>query len=593
MPRVATAALLFALAGLAVHGCSGGSGPGGGTAASTPAVVVQIDPLSRTAGSPPDLYGWSGNIWYVPLAFETGAGVRILSLGHPGLTRVSLGDQVLQHATSLDDLRRRLAANPINEFLRIQAAKGGTIMFILDGTPRYLASDPSTAKGDRGGSWPAFRMSPPADYAAWSDAVEAIVRHYNGTMGLDACYEAWNEPSWYYDGTSGDFFRQYRHSVLGARRADPRARIGGPGLSEITQLGTHGDLAVTDAATFVTDKLSQRYMLQRFLGYAAGTPLPELGLARLPVDFVSWHSYYANPTTYHAAVAPFIRDAVAAAGYPASTPVITSEWNIAAVPPYPEGDLNGSHVDAAFLASSLISMRRAGVDRQAFQMYVDPGPDPLLADYHGGLFTSAGEARANFSAVQMFAKLGGTELAASSSDPWVSCAAFADGTRTWVLLSCLVPTPMMVSNSQTVEDPLANGDFTRSIVAAGLVPAVVRGEPLPEPFRSQQGRIDDAAAAARRAARAKAAAWRGGITVTLRRADLPAPPGPVRRYLIDAGHSTGGDLEHDDLVWPAGRDLTLAMPADAVQLLAIDAAGPAAAPPAAIGTLVPAGHPPR
>ena len=145
---------------------------------------------------------------------------------------------------------------------------------------------------------------------------------------------------------------------------------------------------------------------------------------------MTWHGFYRDPTTHYRLVVPLVRRRLAEAGLPV-VPLFVDEWNIAATPPYPEGDLNGGPVGAAFVAASLIAMGEAGLDGQTFQMVVDPGGE----GYSGGTFTPSGVPRPNFETFRLFSRLAGTRCSATSGHDHVRVAAFDDGKTLRVLVS--------------------------------------------------------------------------------------------------------------------------------------------------------------
>lgn len=497
-------------------------------------VKIEVSARSTVADGVPRVLRYSGNIWWIPKVFAVGVAEKILAMTPPGMARISLGDQVLQHAESLDDLRRRLERYPLNDFLREYTKAGGKVLFILDGVPRWLSSDKSTRQLESP-TQPIFRMSPPANYHDWSRVVEVIVRHFNRRLGLKAYYESWNEPNWYYLGTNEQYFRQYYYTVLGARRADPKAIVGGPGISEFIGTMTRKLGAISDSEKGVAIRryLRQEYLFTQFLNYAGRTPIPELGLKKLPVDFFSWHSFYIDPTSYYELVVPVIRDALVDAGYPRSTFIINTEWNIAAVPPYPEGDLNANEVGAAFVATSLLAMLETGVDGQIFQMYVDPG----VEGYHGGTLTNSGIPRANHNAFRLFSLVNGRQLRTRTSDPWVRSAAFSDGRRVYLLLSTFVPTPKMAEETLRLQTALQTTDFSKSLADAGLDRALSLGQKLPESFLRKGREIEALYKKIGQQMQTKATAWKNGVDLEVELSGFKRPAGPITRYLVDASHS--------------------------------------------------------
>lgn len=500
-----------------------------GMRASAQNVKVEVVTGESGADRVPRIFGYGGNIWRIPEVFGAGIAQRILSMNHLGITRISLGDQVLTDATSLEDLQRRLDNYPLNEFLQRYAKAGGRVLFILDGMPRWVSSN----KSDRTFPNPdqkVYRMSPPDDFNGWSRVVETIVRHFNGKLGLNAYYECWNEPNWYYLGTTEQFHKQYYYSVLGARKADPRALIGGPSVSEFLGVGTRGDSErQANKAALAKLSLEQQFAFRRFLSYAGKTPVPELGLNKLPVDFFSWHSFYIDPTIYYQMVVPAIRAALVAAGYPGNTPLIDTEWNIAAVPPYPEGNLNANEVGAAFVATSLIAMHETGVNAQIFQMYLDPG----VEGYAGGTFTYSGIPRANFNTFRLYSMLKGRELKTRSSDPWVKSVAFHDGKNIYLMVATFVPTTKMTAETVRIYSALSNAELAKSIAAAGAA----GGSGVPEPLA---GKVREAGERNKKLLdeiRQKAVAWKSGLTLDIALSGGRAPNGPVAHYVIDSQRS--------------------------------------------------------
>lgn len=511
-------AVFFAWSALACH------------AAGFQNVKVKVSPDNEISNPVPSVFAYGGNIWWIPSIFSAGVAQRILGMQRLGMTRISLGDQILTYATSREDLQRRLDAYPLNDFLRQYAQSGGRVLFILDGVPLWVSSNKSTRTFPNPDQ-KIFRMSPPADFEEWSKVVEMIVRHFNGKLGLNAYYESWNEPNWYYLGTTEQYHKQYYHSVLGARRADPRALIGGPGISEFLGVGTRGDPQGTEAEKRGMAKryLEQRFAFRQFLDYASRTPIPELGLKKLPVDFFSWHSFYIDPTNYYRLVVPAIRSALGAAGYRTDTPLINTEWNIAAVPPYPEGNLNATEVGAAFVATSLLAMHETKMDDQIFQMYVDPG----VSGYLGGTLTQSGIPRANFNAFRLFSLLKGQEIRVNTSDPWIKSAAFRDGTNIYLVVATFVPTPKMATETARIQSALQNAEFSKSIAAAELIGK----QGLPEPFASKAREISQQNQRILREISEKAAVWKHGITLEIELSGMRTANGKITHYLIDSKHS--------------------------------------------------------
>lgn len=110
--------------------------------------------------------------------------------------------------------------------------------------PSALASDP-----DNVNPWNRAIVSPPADYSGWQDLIYNTVLHFKeryGTTEISNWYfEVWNEPDlprffWIVDpewtkhpqrGDKDEYIKLYDYTVAGALQAEPRIKVGGPGLA--------------------------------------------------------------------------------------------------------------------------------------------------------------------------------------------------------------------------------------------------------------------------------------------------------------------------------------------------------------------------
>ena len=108
----------------------------------------------------------------------------------------------------------------------------------------------------------------------------------------------------------------YRFSVLGARRADPEDKIGGPAVAGWEEKGTRS--------------AGEHPFLYNFIRFAAETGIPELGLDRLPLDFIVWHQFDTDgrgePLLFEKPVGE-IRRWLEEFGYDPATELGISAWN--------------------------------------------------------------------------------------------------------------------------------------------------------------------------------------------------------------------------------------------------------------------------
>ncbi|WP_171074619.1 GH39 family glycosyl hydrolase [Nonomuraea basaltis] len=134
---------------------------------------------------------------------------------------------------------------------------------------------------------PAELFSPPADNAAWARAVKALVQHF-GRRGWN--WEVWNEPDFFWKGTSADYLSMYAATAKAVKEGDSSAQVGGPGVTKAGMLGDWLDFIAANRT--------------------------------VPADFVSWHDYGA-PTFTSAST---VRDALAARSLSGKKLYVT-EWH--------------------------------------------------------------------------------------------------------------------------------------------------------------------------------------------------------------------------------------------------------------------------
>jgi hypothetical protein len=129
----------------------------------------------------------------------------------------------------------------------------------------------------------------PANFSAWGDFVERVVRHLNHEKNYSVRYfEVWNEPnspSWYCpadprtdQGDLASFLQFYATTAAAVKRADPTAQVGGPAEASGPFNSSYG------------------YCIRGSL-FADG--LAEYcGANNVPLDFVTWHEYFQQPDVF-------------------------------------------------------------------------------------------------------------------------------------------------------------------------------------------------------------------------------------------------------------------------------------------------------
>ncbi len=117
---------------------------------------------------------------------------------------------------------------------------------------------------------------PPKDYKKWEALIEAWARHSGERYGVERAsswlWELWNEPeSPYWRGTREEYFKLYDHFAAAVKRALPKARVGGP---HVTDPGwKNGDV-----------------FMREFLEHCRSGKNSATGGVGAPLDFVAFHA---------------------------------------------------------------------------------------------------------------------------------------------------------------------------------------------------------------------------------------------------------------------------------------------------------------
>jgi hypothetical protein len=313
--------------------------------------------------------------------------------------------------------------------------RGGRPVIGLMEVPRWLQQGGGDAN-----------LRPPKDWEGWARYVEATVRFFNGQLGLDAWYVVWDEPDlemFWKGATEEDYFKLYRFSVLGARRADPKAKIGGPGVSAWTAKGPRSK--------------GEKSLLFNFIRYASENSLPEVKLSRLPIDFVAWHQFdtdsKGSPLLYQSA-SDDVRGWLTQFGYDPKTELGIGSWNSwlnFGKDPNEFSPERDKAFTAAYVVRSLAGMDRAGIGHHLFfnlfEQWQWNGTPPARKEreFAGkefiggfGLFTKEGVIKPVFNAFKALSALEGERLAVETDDPYLTVLASKSGDQLVVLISNFV-----------------------------------------------------------------------------------------------------------------------------------------------------------
>jgi hypothetical protein len=215
-------------------------------------------------------------------------------MDHLGLARITI-EPALFRSRDIKDYVARLSGydNEVQEVIK----RGGNVILLTGKTPRWLASN--TSGRYIGDGWTIYAASPPKDYNKWADIVYHTVNHFNNELGLDVFYEIWSEPDnpnkHFWLGTQKQFLELYKYTVLGAKRADPKAKVVAPSV-----LCWYGSIDKSVEQRQKPDL--KRSLIYDLIRFSATTPLPELDMERIPLDFISYHLYGYHPSDIYVSV---------------------------------------------------------------------------------------------------------------------------------------------------------------------------------------------------------------------------------------------------------------------------------------------------
>ncbi|MCC7463569.1 MAG: hypothetical protein IT480_14040 [Gammaproteobacteria bacterium] len=250
-----------------------------------------------------------------------------------------------------------------------------------------LSFMPSALAGNRNAVfWYRGRTSPPKDFGAWGQLIEAFARHLVQRYGIAEVsqwrFECWNEPNLsFWAGTQAQYFELYRVTATALKGVDVRLQVGGPSTA-------------------------MAMWIPAFLDYCRAQ--------RLPVDFVSTHVYPDDPqeTVFGTAGRyPFeevtpralaqANAQIETAGFRA-TPLVLSEW---------------SSQNPAFIAHTLNSCLDLA-DTMAFwqvsSVFEEQGTPRSFDTSLYGLFIQSGVPRASLHAFALLHRLGQRRVSAGT-----------------------------------------------------------------------------------------------------------------------------------------------------------------------------------
>jgi hypothetical protein len=384
--------------------------------------------------------------------------------------------------------------------------------------------------------------------------VESVVSHFRHDVGVDLWYEVWNEPNGprFWTGTPEQYLRLYLYSVLGARRADPAARIGGPAVASWTKGFGRTDFPPDDP-----ERLRQS-LIACLISYCSQTPLRELSLDRLPLNFISWHCYGEDPRNLRKPTTA-IRGWLREAGFNDSTSLVIDEWNLWGARGWVFHPGRDTEYGAAYVGAMILSMAGTRLSGQNwFELQDWPQRSRRGEEFRGGggLVTARGIPKASYNTMRLLSLLKGTAVEVVRDTTAEQPSVFASwdphlNQGVLVLVNFVSRengSDLSGARAYLKSKGLGRDDLRRYGVTPAVIEKYLRGEVTPEAL---PGRPD--VQAALREARAVYQSQEAPVHVAVQVSGLPRNGLVVfRKYLVDAGHNNayrtqarGGRISED------------------------------------------------
>lgn len=394
---------------------------------------------SKKIGKLPYLFRAGSFLWYLPEPESIRAFDKFLSEHRVGTVAIKL-DTVLEPSKNYGDFVKRLSI--WDSTVKKIVAHGGEVVFEIWSMPLWLTKNPSRRPDlDTFESKNIAFKSPPRDYEEWGRIVFAIVDHFNNGLKIDARYQVWAEPDIHWLGSEGEYLKLYKYSVKGARRADAKARIGGP--------ATTG----WDARSLrVKSDLSDKSMIYNLIRYCSETSIPELGLSRLPIDFIVWHQYNMSPFSPSAFARPVkvIREWLKEFDFKEKTELLIGEWNswqeIGKEHPYFSAE-HDTEFTASYIIAILDAMHRHGIDRHVFSTLFEFGSPDREFVGNFGMFTKRKIIKPAYNAFRLISMLGPDLIETEVDDDFIVAIGTREGGNIALLISNFFPDGKMLQGA--------------------------------------------------------------------------------------------------------------------------------------------------
>ncbi|MDD5166983.1 MAG: hypothetical protein PHQ57_06325 [Candidatus Omnitrophica bacterium] len=267
-------------------------------------------------------------------------------IGFSGIYRIQYNLWEINQLAKDKESQNKLLYNYEKVIKNISDA-GGTVILDIFGTPAGLGEVLD-------------KKSPPWDLKAFKELVKNHIRDLSCQKKYNIWYEVWSAPDLdgFFLGRKQEYLNLYRQVAEAVKELEAEAKIhipvGGPSVSWWFQN--------PDGNNIMTVEKSLIYELMKFC-YSY----------RLPLDFISWHSYSTNSgaegeiTKYKKTAVKLVRDWLTDYfHFDKNTPLIVDEWNYdSGMNMLPERYEN-SFVCASYIPSRIKKMYEAGLDYQVY-----------------------------------------------------------------------------------------------------------------------------------------------------------------------------------------------------------------------------------
>jgi hypothetical protein len=401
--------------------------------------------------------GWSHSSEYLHEKFFRNQKIGAIEIDMPW-------DTILP-SKNIDDMLARLSK--WDEIVKKISSNGADVIVPIYFMPVWLTSNLSTKSLGPGlSSETVSSTSPPKDYEIWAKLVELIVDHFNNKLKINAKYKIWWEPDipcW--QGTEEEYFKLYKYSVLGAKRANINAKIGGPSLARWFSKKEVGK-----------EKMPMMY---NFIKYCSTNSIEPLGIKRLPIDFIIWHQFNANPFNPYSYSEPnkLIRKWLKELGYDENTPILIGEGNTwqesGKLHPYlsPEHD---TEFAASYLIATLYAMDSAKIQGYSFTYFQDwIGGGEFNGDF--GLFTKHDITKPVYNAFNAVSMLQTDRLQVTTKGNFLTAIATKDDGKMSLLISNFIPVgPMADLDINRVFQVFLAKGYVKELKEAGFTKETIR-----------------------------------------------------------------------------------------------------------------------